>query len=369
MTLLIDTAVVPARERLDFWWEESWGAYHPLQIRSAARERFFARMWAYELGPLGFFRIAAAPNAMARTSKAIAVADPECLHVSVIQRGRLATAQEGRHALARPGDVVSYDTSHPVVCRADVSFEVLVMRVPHDLLGRDADQIAGRTAVRIHGGNGFARPAAAFLRGLFGGLEDGTVGPADASGAVDCVLDIVRSLYGQSSRAWEPTRPRSRAEILLNVKSYVEANLGNPDLDPADIARASFISTRYLHKLFEAEGMSVGQWIRSERLDRCRRGPRRPVAPKPDDPGDREPLGADRPSALQPALPIDVRVLSERLPARHGRRARSGRHRSLRVTTNVSSLNQRPPCSLSTSCVASRYEPSLMICSRRSSST
>jgi AraC-like DNA-binding protein len=235
------------------------------------RERFFARMWAYELGPLGFFRIAAAPNAMARTSKAIAVADPECLHVSVVQRGRLATAQEGRHALARQGEVVSYDTSHPVVCQADVPFEVLVTRVPHDLLGRDAEQIAGHTAVRIPGGNGFARPAVAFLRGLFGGLDDGTIGPADAPGAVDCVLDLVRSLYDRSPRGWEPTRPRSRAEILFNVKAHIEANLGNPDLDPADIARASFISTRYLHKLFEAEGMSVGQWIRSERLDRCRR--------------------------------------------------------------------------------------------------
>lgn len=271
MTLLIDTGVVPARERLDFWWEESWGAYHPLQIRSAVRERFFARMWAFELGPLGFFRIAAAPNAMARTSKAIAVADPECLHVSVVQRGRLATVQDGRNAVARPGDVVSYDTSRPVVCRADVPFEVLVTRVPHDLLGREAERIAGHTAVRIHGGNGVARPAVAFLRGLFGGLEDGTIGADAAPGTVDCVVDLVRSLYGRSAGAREPTRLRSRAEILANVKSYIEANLGNPDLDPADIARASFISTRYLHKLFEPEGMSVGGWIRSERLDRCRR--------------------------------------------------------------------------------------------------
>jgi AraC-like DNA-binding protein len=271
MTLLIDTTVVPARERLDYWWEESWGAYHPLQIRSAARERFFARMWAYELGPLGFFRIAAAPNAMARTARAIAVADPECLHLSIVQSGRLATSQQGRFALARPGDLVSYDTSYPVVCGAEVPFEVLVTRVPHDLLGREAERIAGHTAVRIHGGNGFARPAVAFLRALFDGLEDGTIGAADAPRDVDCVVDLVRSLYGRSSRFPEPAGLRSRAEILLNVKSYIGANLGNPDLDPADIARASFISTRYLHKLFEAEGMSVGRWIRSERLERCRR--------------------------------------------------------------------------------------------------
>ena len=272
MTLLIDTAVVPARERLDFWWEESWGAYHPLQIRSAARERFFARMWAYELGPLGFFRIAAAPNAMARTSKAIAAGRPgmpACL-------GHPARA-------ARDG-------AERAACRRATGRRRQLRHVAPSCLprgrlvrsARDAGaarppragtptRSPGARRSRIHGGNGFARPAAAFLRGLFGGLRGRDGRSADASGAVDCVLDVVRSLYRQSSRAWEPTRPRSRAEILLNVKSYVEANLGNPDLDPADISRASFISTRYLHKLFEAEGISVGQWIRSERLDRCRR--------------------------------------------------------------------------------------------------
>ena len=270
MSLLIDTAEVPARDRVDFWWEESWDAYHPLQIHSVARERFFARMWANELGPLSFFRIAAAPNTMIRTSKAIAIADPECLHVSVIQRGQLDTAQEGRYSVARPGDVVSYATSHPAIIRADQAFEVLVTRVPRHLLGRDADRISKGTAVTFPGGTGMTRAAVAFLRGLFGGLEEGTITETEAPAAVDCVLDLVRGLHA-GLVAQEPTRLRSRAEILLNIRSYIEENLGNPQLGPDEIARASFISTRYLHKLFQSEGMSVCQWIRTARLDRSRR--------------------------------------------------------------------------------------------------
>src|SRR5215469_13641404 len=125
MTLLIDTAVVTPRERLDYWREESCDAYHPLQIENASREGFSARMWAHELGALSFFRIATAPNTMIRTSRAIAASDPECLHVSVIERGQLDTAQEGRCSVARPGDVVSYATSNPAIIRAGVPFEVL----------------------------------------------------------------------------------------------------------------------------------------------------------------------------------------------------------------------------------------------------
>src|SRR5262249_19863079 len=207
---------------------------------------------------------------VSRTARAVAIADHECLHVSVIQRGQLDTAQEGRYSVARPGDVVSYATSSPAIIRADSPFEVLVTRVPRHLLGRDADRIGKRTAITFPGGTGMTRAAVAFLRGLFGGLEEGTITEAEAPAAVDCVLDLVRGLHA-GPVTQEPTRLRSRAEILLNIRSYIEENLGNPRLGPDEIARASFISKRYLHKLFQSEGMSVCHWIRIARLDRCRR--------------------------------------------------------------------------------------------------
>jgi AraC-like DNA-binding protein len=270
--LLIDTAEVPAPDRLEYWSESAVDAYLPVQVRTAAREEFGARMWGYELGPLSLFRIAAAANTMMRTSRTIAACDPECLHVSVVLRGRIDAAQEGRTGVARTGDVITYETSHPVVFRADRPFESLVVRVPKQMLGRQETQISNSTAVGISGAEGLPRAAVAFLRGLAGGLEDGTITPDDAPNAVECVLDLVRGLYAAPpANSRESTRLRSRAEILLNVQSFIEANLGDPELDPDDIARASFISTRYLHKLFEAEGTSVCRWIRSARLERCHR--------------------------------------------------------------------------------------------------
>ena len=37
MVLLIDTAMVPARERLDFWLESSTDAYLPVHVRSSGQ--------------------------------------------------------------------------------------------------------------------------------------------------------------------------------------------------------------------------------------------------------------------------------------------------------------------------------------------
>jgi AraC-like DNA-binding protein len=228
-------------------------------------------MWGYELRPLSFFRISAAPNTMMRTSQAVAACDPECLHLSVVLRGRVNAAQEGRTGVARAGDVISYETSHPVIFRADQPYESLVVRVPKQLLGRQEAQISKLTALGISGADGLPRAAVAFFRNLVAGLEDGTIGAEDAPNTVDCVLDLVRGLYTTPTPTYEPARPRSWAEILLNAQSFIEANLGDPDLDPEQVARASFVSTRYLHKLFESEGTSVCRWIRTARLEHCRR--------------------------------------------------------------------------------------------------
>ena len=46
--LLIDTAEVPAQERLDYWSESAHAAYLPVQIRSPERTGFAARMWGWE---------------------------------------------------------------------------------------------------------------------------------------------------------------------------------------------------------------------------------------------------------------------------------------------------------------------------------
>jgi AraC-like DNA-binding protein len=270
MALLIDTAMVPARERLDFWLQSSSDAYLPVHIRSTAKEQFGGRMWGYACGPISIFRIAAVANTMTRTRQAIVACDPECLHRSVILRGRLDAAQAGRTGTAGVGDVISYETSHPVTCRADEPFESLCLRVPKHLLGRDADRISKLTALRIPGGEGMPRVAVAFFRGLAGGLEDGTITADDSPNAVECVLDLVRGMYAMPTLSHEPKRLRSHAEILLDIQAYIDANLGDPALDPDGIARASFISTRYLHKLFEDERTSVCQWIRTTRLERCR---------------------------------------------------------------------------------------------------
>lgn len=270
MTLLIDTDVVPARERADYWAEASRVAFHPLHIRADSGRPFSARMWGDHLGSIGVFRIAAGANTMSRTPRDIAAGDPDCLHLEMLLRGQLRGAQQDRAAALTPGDLTAYDTSRPTIFTADGPFDILVLRLAKATLGKQARNISRLTSVRIAGGSGLPRLAARFFFEAATGLADGTIARDDC-GLEGHMIDLVRRLYVDLGSSSHPTRPRSTAELLLQAQSQIEARLGDPGLNPEAIARACFISTRYLHRVFESEGLSVCGFIRATRLDHCRR--------------------------------------------------------------------------------------------------
>ena len=154
MTLLIDTNAVAPPHRVEFWAQVLLRRLPPAADRTDETDRFWARMWADWLSCVGVYRIAAGPNTMSRTPTDIAAGDPECLHVSVLLRGRLDGAQQHRTVALKPGDITSYDTSQPAIFRADEPFDLLVMRLPKAALGKHAAKVSRLTALRIPGDRG-----------------------------------------------------------------------------------------------------------------------------------------------------------------------------------------------------------------------
>jgi AraC-like DNA-binding protein len=76
-----------------------------------------------------------------------------------------------------------------------------------------------------------------------------------------------------SDRLDASTRVRGAVQrsVLLRIKDYIDQRLCDPALGPAEFAAAVNISTRYLHKLFEADHHTVSLYIKGLRLERARR--------------------------------------------------------------------------------------------------
>ncbi|MFI6740574.1 helix-turn-helix domain-containing protein [Nonomuraea sp. NPDC050451] len=68
-----------------------------------------------------------------------------------------------------------------------------------------------------------------------------------------------------------PAPETGRESLRGRIRAHILEHLDDPDLTPATVAAAHYISTRSLHRLFQGQEYTVAEWIRVQRLDRCRR--------------------------------------------------------------------------------------------------
>jgi len=93
-----------------------------------------------------------------------------------------------------------------------------------------------------------------------------------AAGGVRLADEVGELVTTVATERTGPEPPgRAGDEDLRRIDAYIAEHLADPDLDPAAIAAAHYISTRQLHRLFAQQGSSVTRSIRRQRLERCRR--------------------------------------------------------------------------------------------------
>jgi AraC-like DNA-binding protein len=273
VTVLLDTAQVRPSERFDFWVEESPRVFMPIAVDRRTDGPFSGLVTGHQLGPLTVHRIVADASDVLRTPRTIAQNDPETLDISLQVRGTTVIEQDGREALLRPGDLCSYQSSRPFAIHPQGPVEFVHLTLARELLGAREAAICALTATRFPGDSGLGALTGPFLVRLADALDKGIVRPEHAHVA-DGVLDLLRGLFSERMATGETA---TRGVLLAGIKAHIAGELASPGLGPEEIARANHISTRYLHRLFEGEGLSVSEYIRDQRVERCRRDLRDPL--------------------------------------------------------------------------------------------
>jgi PAS domain S-box-containing protein len=86
----------------------------------------------------------------------------------------------------------------------------------------------------------------------------------------------LRLLHDGQQEAIREAAPRpatvlSREQLMERIRAFIVANVRDPGLDPAAVARAHHVSLRLLQALFADEQSSPARFIRDERLNHARR--------------------------------------------------------------------------------------------------
>ncbi|MGH9642464.1 MAG: helix-turn-helix domain-containing protein [Terriglobales bacterium] len=66
------------------------------------------------------------------------------------------------------------------------------------------------------------------------------------------------------------TPGQSRPELRQRIQRFIDAHICEPTLDAGESAAALGISVRHLHRVFSLTGITLGDCIRSRRLEHCR---------------------------------------------------------------------------------------------------
>ncbi|WP_183107233.1 helix-turn-helix domain-containing protein [Streptomyces sp. 1114.5] len=201
--------------------------------------------------------------------------DPEdCLYVTLHVHGAASVRRGGASTALAPGDLLISTTPHPAGLLQDSACRMVRFRIPCFYLGIRQSDVRRAGGLMARGSEGIGSIASQFLRTLATRAQTHRARPGDHLARSVC--DIVAVLVTELLDRENPEHHNGTAELLSRIRSHIEQNLADPDLSPESIARAQHISVRYLHKLFQQDGTTVGQWVRRRRLDACRRELERP---------------------------------------------------------------------------------------------
>ncbi|MFD9721634.1 helix-turn-helix domain-containing protein [Streptomyces sp. NPDC059076] len=271
---VFSTEDLPQADRWAEWYDLTTRAYMPSELSTAHQDDFHARVHLVDLGPVQVSRLVYSPVMPRRTPKLIRQADAELYQLSLALHGTFGLAQAGSEALAGPQDMMVHDSSRPfhgwTASQRGTTVSHLLLQIPRSLLPVSPNAVAQLTAVRLAGQEGIGALLARHLADLHKNAASYT--PADAARLATITLDLLAALCAHHLEATRSLPPETRTSALqTQIHDFIQQRLGDPALGPDAIAAAHHISTRYLYTLFRAQGLTVSDWIRRRRLDRCRR--------------------------------------------------------------------------------------------------
>jgi len=177
-------------------------------------------------------------------------------------------SQHDRIAELHPGDFAIYSSTETYQLLFHDSYKQMVFQFPKSDLWARLPDCELLTARKVSGAGEIGRIVS-------GGLVDfyRIIGNADdvvQHFMKDTILDLIATgLASLANSTFELSRPEQH--LMLRAKSYIHANLANPDMTRAEIAKAIGMSVRRLSGIFAKGGTTIAAYIRLLRLERIAR--------------------------------------------------------------------------------------------------
>lgn len=267
MQTLFTTRGAPARSSFKLWRDVLREQFVPSELTPLGDRPFEGTIGATVLGGLPIAQVtvdALKTEVTASTIRRHAKSDT--LGVMVFLEGSSNGEQYGREAGQRPGDIVLYDSTRPAVMAATDTTTVFLLEVPRRRMEEALGPARLYSSLTLDGTLGATSLATTYLKELVrvqGGLDADTAARMSSIG-----LDLLTAAFAQQMARDVPRSIQGDVNVQ-RAKAYVQANIGDPRLDPERVAAAVGLSLRRLQELFQERDRSIADWTWERRLERA----------------------------------------------------------------------------------------------------
>lgn len=260
----IELEGLPATDRLDILRDHMLRSTVPLELRPSASQSLRVLSTMTDVGGVRILSVDGSGAAVHRTSKLARDDTDRRFILNLLERGSTSVAQSGRVAHLLPGDMAAISSAQEYM----TTFERTTVRhgflVPWEMLGLPDRLVQDQLARPVGSAHPLARVVSAYLLAL--ALSAPDLDEERRAAAERPTLALVAALF--AVRAGDARRARAAlAETLaVRIEVYVRMHLRDRDLGVNSIARAHGISERYVYATVARSGISLGGWIRRQRL-------------------------------------------------------------------------------------------------------
>lgn len=265
MAAVIELEGLPATDRVDILREHMLTARIPLELRPYPGLDIRVRSFVADFGDIQLLSVRAAGGQIERTARLAQDASIPSLLISVVESGTTLLAQAGRVARLRAGDMVLYTSSEPYVIRFAPGTVRLTYQVPIDRLGLPRRLIRSRVARALDPHETLVSVTSAFLARAASVARGASA--EERVALQQPIIELVRALLTVSVADERPGRDALGSSLGVRMAEYLEARISDSDLSAASIAAEFGISERYVYLVLSRMGISLGDWVRTRRLE------------------------------------------------------------------------------------------------------
>ena len=275
MGYVLDTAELAAGQRVEAVNAAMLYASAPCHVlHEDPAGAVHARLEVWEFGAANIFTHRSSGIRLLRTAKLARQDAMPVVALAVQQRGYGRIEQGGHQRVVTPGELIAVDLSAPYDYSWSGDGGAGALQIPYDQVGLPLD-VVRRAAAELTT-SPIYRLVTAHIAQLGRDPAGITADPAAAAATAAASIDLVRALLASAAHSRRHARPVFAETLLTRIRAFTRLRLADPELTPAMIAAAHGISLRQLYKVCADAGLSLEQWIITERLHRVRQELTRP---------------------------------------------------------------------------------------------